>query len=148
MQRWKEKRWKVYAWTHEGGLQAGKPRPPIPWLKSIDKAAKIANMKPADVRFGIQHYAKRNALAHSEVENLINTAEFETLARQILKDKQNLVEIYGNNPGRQAGYRLAIRRVEEDWFEQPCHIGKDDRVRYILSDNAIIKKRKAVYANP
>jgi hypothetical protein len=147
MQRWKEKRWRIYAWTHDGGLQAGEPRPPTSWLKSIDKAAKIANMKPADVRFEIQHYAKRDALAYSKIKNLINTAEFETLARQIIKDRQNLAEIYGNNPGRQVGYRLAIGRVEEEWFDQPCYIEKDGRVRYVLSDKAL-KKQKAVYANP
>ena len=54
----------IYEWAHESGLQAGEPRPPTPWLKSIDKAAKSTNVKPADVRFEIQHYAKRNALAH------------------------------------------------------------------------------------
>lgn len=146
MQRWKEKRWRIYAWTHDGGLQAGEPRPPTPWLKSIGKAAKIANMKPAGVRFKIQHYAKRNALAHAEVKNHINSADFDALAPQIIKDKQNLVKIYGNNPGRQVGYRLASGRVEEEWFDRPCYIGKDGRVCYTLSDKAI-KKQKAVHAN-
>ncbi len=96
----------IKIWRHEGGRQAGEPRPPTPWIKSVEQAAKIANMVPEDVRFKIQHYAKRNALAHSEVKNLINNADFDLLARLILKDRKNLVEIYGNNPGRQVGLSL------------------------------------------
>lgn len=130
-----------------GDYRQESPAHPHLGSRSIDKAAKIANMKPADVRFEIQHYAKRDALAYSMIKNLINTAEFETLARQIIKDRQNLAEIYGNNPGRQVGYRLAIGRVEEEWFDQPCYIENDGRVRYVLSDKAL-KKQKAVYANP
>lgn len=45
------------------------------------------------------------------------------------------------------GYRLAIGRVEDTWFDQPCYIDKNGKVRYVLSDKAI-KKQKAVYANP
>lgn len=137
----------IDTWRHEGARKAGEPRPPTPWINSVEQAAKIANMAPEDVRFEIQHYAKRNALAHSEVKNLINSADFDLLARQIIKDKKTLVEIYGNNPGRQVGYRLAIGRVEEDWFDQPCYIDRNGKVRYVLSDKAI-KKQKAVYANP
>lgn len=43
-------------------------------------------MKPADVRFEI--HAQRNALARSEVRNLIDTAQFETLAQQMVNDRQ------------------------------------------------------------
>jgi len=69
------------------------------------------------------------------------------LARQIITDKQNLAEIYGNNPGRQVGYRLAIGRVEDEWFDSPYYIGKNGQVRFVPSEKAI-KKQKAVYANP
>jgi len=134
-------------WRHEGGRQAGEPRPPTPWIKSVEQATKIANMATEDVRFEIQHYAKRNSLAHSKIKNLINSADFYPLACQIIKDKKNLVEIYGNNPGRQVGYRLAIGRVEEEWFRSPCYIDTDGRVRYVLSEKGL-KKSNAAYGNP
>ena len=134
-----EKEWELF--RSEGGRQRGDPYPQTPWLNSVTRAARIAKMEPADIRFEIHHYAKRNQLCHSEIKELIKNAQFEALGRQIVADKRKLNEMYEDNPRVVVEYRLAIGRLEEEWFKSSCWLGRDGAIHIDLSDKAIAKMR-------
>lgn len=96
-----------------------------------------------DVRFEIHHYAKRNRLVHSEVENLINDAEFDALAAQIVKDKENLSNLYGGDAQIQRQYRAAIARIEEEYFDE-CFRAQNGVFKCFLTEKAESKRRADV----
>ena len=112
--------------------------PETPWLASLKRAAAIANMDPDDIRFEIHYYAKRNRLVHSNVKAMINSARFGALAEQILADKRRLGQIYGDNR-RSLDYRLAIDRLEGEWFDKPSFIGNDGVVHFMPNAKAQAK---------
>ena len=120
--------------------------PDTPWLDSIQKAAKIAQMQPEDIRFEIQYYAKRNRLAHSNVKEMVNKADFYSLASQILADKKRLGEIYGDT-SRVLDYRLAIGRLESEWYEKPSYYDKEGVLRIQLNAKGRAKEAIQFRAN-
>ena len=91
-------------YRRKSGRETGDLYPETPWLNSVVKVARIAKMDPSAVRFKIHHHAKPNNLVHSEVEKM-DHAQFEALGRQIVADKTNLTEMFGDN------IRMAVNTI-------------------------------------
>ena len=123
-------------WIQAQRRGSSAPAPPTPWLDDLARAAARLGMKKTDVRFEIASYAKRNSLVHSNVESLILEARFAELATHIVRDKENLNKLYGDNPRIVIDYRLAIGRLESEWFNAPSFRNHDGIVRCIPSEKA------------
>ncbi|KAL8734971.1 MAG: hypothetical protein Q9181_002994 [Wetmoreana brouardii] len=109
---------RVREWKFEGGFASGKPHPDVPWLRDTRLAADRYGMTVEDVRFEIRKYAKRNQICHSEVKKMIDRAQFQHLGEQILRDKATLNDIYGQNTGTVIDYRMAIGRIQDEYFDR------------------------------
>ena len=127
-------------YRRNGGKQGGMEYPNTPWLNSIEKAATIAKMRPEDIRFEIHHYAKRNRLVHSNVKMMINKGHFGPLAHQIVNDKRRLTELYSDSR-RVIAYRLAIGRLESEWYAKRSYIDEDGEIIFQLNEKGIAKMR-------
>ena len=128
-------------------LPAKDPLPHTPYLDGLKKAATLLKLTERDARFEIAAYAKRNTLCHCSVEDMIDNADWEKLAEQIFRDKQKLIETWGDNSELVLQYRLAVGRFEDKWFEHTSYIDHGGRLRYLINDKAQQKSRRVYKAN-
>lgn len=88
------------------------------WTETIAEASKILGYEARIIRYQILAYAERNNVCHNGIQSMVNNAEFDDLAMQIVEDKAALNAIYeGTRPRDQIDLRGVIGRVQSMWFE-------------------------------
>ncbi|KAL8819568.1 MAG: hypothetical protein Q9191_007709 [Dirinaria sp. TL-2023a] len=97
-------------------------------------------MRPEDIRFEIHSYAKRNRLVHSNIKTMINRGDFGDLAEQIVLDKRRLTELYTDSR-KVIAYRLAIGRLEDEWYEKKSYIDDNGKIKFLLNEKGQAKMR-------
>ncbi|KAI4155855.1 MAG: hypothetical protein L6R39_001170 [Caloplaca ligustica] len=111
------------------------PLPDTPWFKSVAEAAIILRKDRNHVRHIIEAYAKRNAVCHNSVEQMVKECDWPGLAQRLVRDKANLNWFFRNDPHGQLKMRGVLVHLQQKYFTH-CY-GNADRPIYGLTDEAV-----------